>query len=148
MVKSKSSKIIFNSNAELLKPKEAARLLSISYPTIKQWIYQGKISSIRTPGGHHRIAFSEVERLTFSPRSVKTGPRKIIELDAISIRNKLSGIIVGIHLEGLFAQLKIRIGEQEVMAIIPRQAYQNLRLKKGEPVVTLFKAIDVMVIPG
>ena len=49
---------------ENLKPKDAAELIGISYPTIKQWIYDGKINSVKTPGGHHRIPASEVERLS------------------------------------------------------------------------------------
>jgi excisionase family DNA binding protein len=38
---------------ELLKPQEAAKLVSVSYPTMKQWIYSGKSAPIKTPGGHH-----------------------------------------------------------------------------------------------
>ena len=47
---------------ELLKLRDAARMLNISYPTLKQWIYRGKLRSIKTPGGHHRIAQSEIVR--------------------------------------------------------------------------------------
>ena len=42
----------------LTTPRDAAVQLRISVPTIKQWIYRGKIRSIRTPGGHHRIPAS------------------------------------------------------------------------------------------
>ena len=40
---------------KLLAPREAANILGISYPTLKQWIYHGKIKSVKTPGGHHRV---------------------------------------------------------------------------------------------
>jgi excisionase family DNA binding protein len=40
----------------MLTPREAARLLGISYPTIKQWILSGKLKTNPTPGGHHRIS--------------------------------------------------------------------------------------------
>jgi excisionase family DNA binding protein len=40
----------------MLTPREAARLIGISYPTIKHWILTGKLKTSRTPGGHHRIA--------------------------------------------------------------------------------------------
>jgi len=53
--------------SELLKPFEAARLAGVSYPTLKQWIYKGKIRSTKTAGGHHRIARSEIERVTGAP---------------------------------------------------------------------------------
>lgn len=133
---------------DLLKPREAARLLSISYPTLKQWIYQEKIRSVKTPGGHHRIPLSEIERLTDAPLSPAAKNSQTIEVDAISLRNKIPGIISDIYVEGLFAQIKIAMGEQEVMAIIPRQAAQEMNLKKGESVLVLFKAMDVMVVRG
>ena len=133
---------------DLLKPKEAAKLLNISYPTLKQWIYQDKIRSVKTPGGHHRIPLSEVERITDAPVAAIAKSSNMVEMEAISLRNKLPGVIADIYFEGLFAQIKIGVGEQEVTAIIPRQACQNMNLKKGEAITILFKAIDVMVIRG
>ena len=44
----------------MLTPREAARLLGISYPTIKQWILTGKLKTVTTPGGHHRIAVTAI----------------------------------------------------------------------------------------
>ena len=35
---------------ELLTPREAARRLGVSYPTLKQWIYKGSIRTRRTAG--------------------------------------------------------------------------------------------------
>ncbi|HKG23821.1 MAG TPA: helix-turn-helix domain-containing protein [Blastocatellia bacterium] len=49
---------------EMLKPQDAARLMGVSYPTLKQWIYNDKVRSFKTPGGHHRIPRSEVDRIT------------------------------------------------------------------------------------
>jgi len=40
----------------MLTPREAARLLGISYVTIKQWILAGKLKTVKTAGGHHRVA--------------------------------------------------------------------------------------------
>src|ERR1700739_2648700 len=61
----------------LLKPREAALELRISFPTIKQWIYKKKIRSVRTAGGHHRIPQSEVDRMLFRPRG-KTAPERTL----------------------------------------------------------------------
>src|SRR5512135_3648692 len=49
----------------LAKLREAALELGVSFPTIKQWIYHGKIKSVRTAGGHHRIPQSEIDRLLY-----------------------------------------------------------------------------------
>jgi len=50
---------------ELLHLPDAARQLGVSYPTLKQWIYKGKIRAVKTPGGHHRIPQPEIDRLLF-----------------------------------------------------------------------------------
>ena len=46
----------------LLSPREAAQVLGISYPTLKQWIYKGKIRTIKTAGGHHRVPEVEIDK--------------------------------------------------------------------------------------
>src|ERR1041385_1559401 len=83
---------------ELLKPQEAARLMSVSYPTLKQWIYNGKVHSVRTPGGHHRIPRSEIERFSTTTQIKRKRPSG---LDAISGRNKLLGTVTEVRFEGL-----------------------------------------------
>ena len=46
-----------------LTVSEAADALQLSVPTIKRYIYDGKLKSTKLPGGQHRIAESEIERL-------------------------------------------------------------------------------------
>src|SRR4029077_18303005 len=48
----------------LLTVRAAAERLGVGYSTLKQWIYQGRVRTTQTPGGHHRIADAELERLT------------------------------------------------------------------------------------
>src|SRR5262252_9286787 len=131
---------------ELLTPMDAARLAGVSYPTMKQWIYKGKIHSTRTAGGHHRIPRAEIERVTGAGRRPKRG--KPIGLDAISGRNKLLGAIIDIRYEGLLVQVTIDVGGQEITSIITSDAARALGLKVGVPVYALIKATEVMVIRG
>jgi excisionase family DNA binding protein len=49
--------------AELYTPRVAAERLGISYPTIKQWLYRGKLRAVKTPGGHYRIHEREIQSL-------------------------------------------------------------------------------------
>ena len=132
---------------ELLTPMDAARLVGVSYPTLKQWIYKGKIHTTKTAGGHHRIARSEIERVTGTRRGrVKKG--KPVGLDAISGRNKLLGSIIDVRYEGLLVQVTIDVGGQEITSIITSDAARALGLKIGVPVYALIKATEVMVIRG
>jgi molybdenum-pterin binding domain len=132
---------------ELLKPVDAARLAGVSYPTLKQWIYKGKIQTTLTAGGHHRIARSEIERVIGkTPTKAKRG--KPIGLDAISGRNKLFGSVTEMRYEGLLVQVTIEVGGQEITSIITSDAARALGLKIGVPVYALIKATEVMVIRG
>ena len=125
-----------------LTPAEAARALGVSYPTLKQWIYRKRIRSVRTPGGHHRIARSEVARLSGGGRAdaAREG------LEAISGRNKLAGIVTRVRTAGLLAEVTIDIGGQSLTAIITKTSAGRLRLRAGSPAVALIKATEVMVI--
>ena len=129
---------------ESLKPKEAAKLIGISYPTIKQWIYEGKIHSVKTPGGHHRIPSREVERLT-GGKAVLESAKPKSHLDPISVRNRLLGTVMEIRTEGLFSEMTIDVGGQQIVSIITRRGCEELGLKKGMSVYALFKATEVMV---
>jgi len=131
---------------ELLKPQEAARMISVSYPTLKQWIYKGQIQSIKTPGGHHLIPRSEVDRLS-SVRQSSTR-KKSGGLDLISARNKLLGSVSEVKYEGLMAQVTINVGGQSVTSIITRDSCQELGLKRGVRAFALIKSTEVMIVRG
>jgi len=132
---------------ELLKPAEAARIAGVSYPTLKQWIYKGKVHSVKTVGGHHRVARSEIERVfgVVRPKKLRDKP---IGIEAISGRNKLRGVVTEVRYEGLLVQVTIDVGGQAITSIITSDATKALGLKKGSSVYALIKATEVMVIKG
>lgn len=51
------------SNERLLTPGEVAALFRVDPKTVTRWAAAGRISSIRTPGGHRRFRESEVHAL-------------------------------------------------------------------------------------
>src|SRR5262245_25454433 len=114
--------------SELLKPIDAAQLAGVSYPTLKQWIYKGKIRTTKTAGGHHQISRSEIERVT-GMKSKKQKRGKPVGLDAISGRNKLFGTITDLRYEGLLVQVTINVSGQEITSIITSDAARSLELK-------------------
>jgi molybdopterin-binding protein len=130
---------------ELLSPRDAARALGISYPTLKQWIYKKKLHSVQTAGGHHRIPSSEIDR--FLPhtqeKDVFAGRRGFRR---ISGRNQLVGRIVEVRYSGLLAQVKLLIGGQRISSIITADAAREMRLEKGQTAAALIKATEVMIV--
>jgi excisionase family DNA binding protein len=101
---------------ESLKPKDAAKLIGISYPTIKQWIYDGKIASVKTPGGHHRIPPAEVERLTGGKAALESASRiRISSRSAFAIA--FWELSPKSSTEGLFSEVTIEVGGQQIVSI-------------------------------
>jgi molybdopterin-binding protein len=134
----------------LLTPREASRRLGVSYPTIKQWIYKGALRTQPTAGGHHRIPESEIERLqAVSGRApARRARRRATVLVALSGRNQLRGIVEEIRIEGLLAQVRLRVGDQPLTAVITRDAVQELKLKRGDEAIAVIKATEVMIARG
>ena len=130
---------------ELLKPREAALELRISFPTIKQWIYKRKIRSIRTAGGHHRIPQSEVDRLLFRT-TAKTTPERALLMRRVSGRNQLIGRIESVRISGLMAEVVISIGHQQITSIITASSAREMNLKAGQTAAALIKATEVMIL--
>ncbi|MGA3089648.1 MAG: TOBE domain-containing protein [Terriglobales bacterium] len=130
---------------ELLKLRDAALELGISFPTIKQWIYKKKIRSIRTAGGHHRIPRDEVDRLLFRTRGRNKEERRQV-IRRVSGRNQLVGRIDSVRISGLMAEVKISIGGQQITSIITSASAREMQLKAGQTAVALIKATEVMIL--
>ena len=130
----------------LLSPREAAGILGISYPTLKQWIYHGKLKSAKTPGGHHRVPESEIDRLI--PKKLERGDISVRRgnFRKVSGRNQLIGRVVAIKYGGLLAQVTMSFGEQHITAIITADAAKEMRLKVGERAAALIKSTEVMIL--
>ncbi|MFZ0213656.1 MAG: helix-turn-helix transcriptional regulator [Candidatus Acidiferrales bacterium] len=130
----------------LIKPRDAAQVLGISYPTLKQWIYHGKLRTVKTAGGHHRVPESEIDRfLSRTLRRDDVADRRNT-FRRISGRNQLVGRVVDVKTSGLMAQVTLSIGEQHITAIITADAVREMRLQKGDMAAALIKSTEVMIL--
>ena len=138
-----------NDSRRLSTPRSAAGRLGVSYSTFKQWIYKGSVRTVRTRGGHHRIAEAEIERLlSASGRAPKssTSTRPVSGvLVSLSGRNQLRGVVEEVRVEGLLAQVRLRVGGQRLTAVITRDAIDALKLKRGQPALAVIKSTEVMI---
>lgn len=125
----------------LLTPRQAAEKIGISYPALKHWILAGRIRTVKTPGGHHRVpieALNEFLPAAAPPPAQSGAPR-------ISGRNQLSGTVQQVVIEGLLAKVVLDVGGQRVTAIITADAARELALQPGDQAVALVKATEVMI---
>ena len=133
-------------NPRLVTVRDACKILGVSYPALKQWIYKGKIQTVTTPGGHHRIPESEIDRLL--PKKSERGPipKRRANFRKISGRNQLVGRIIDVRIEGLVAQVTLSIAGQHITALITSDAAREMRLEKGQTAAALIKSTEVMIV--
>jgi molybdopterin-binding protein len=132
--------------AKLLKPREAAQILGISYPTLKQWIYHRKLRTVKTAGGHHRVPESELDRFLYRSSERRPVPLRRENYRRISGRNQLVGRVTELKIEGLIAQITLSIGGQKITSIITADAVREMRLKVGDTAAALIKSTEVMIV--
>lgn len=119
-------------------------MLGVSYPTIKQWILSGKLKTVQTPGGHHRLSEAALKPFLTKDKT-KPAAESRQRYRRVSGRNQLAGKIVSIHIQGLLAEVVLSVADTHVTAIITSNAVRELQLKKGDPAAALIKSTDVMI---
>jgi molybdopterin-binding protein len=113
---------------------EAARALGISLDTLRRWDRIGRIRTERDSANRRVVPAAEIERL------------KGADADRMSARNHFRGIVRDVKVEGLLAQVEIDVTEPaRVVAIITRDAAEELGLKPGMGAAAVVKATSVMV---
>ena len=133
----------------LLTVRTAAQRLGVGYSTLKQWIYTGRVRTTTTAGGHHRVSDAEIDRLVAKgggdiPAQQKwSRPPGLIV--ALSGRNQLRGFIEEVRIDGLLAQVRLRIGDQRLTAVITADAVDELKLKRGDYALAIIKSTEVMI---
>jgi molybdopterin-binding protein len=120
---------------EFYTAAEAARALGISLDTLRRWDREGKIRAERDRANRRVIPAAEIARLRHDPAE-----------EHLSARNRFRGIVREVRVEGLLAQVEIDVTEPaRVVAIITRDAVEDLGLAPGDAATAIVKATSVMV---
>lgn len=113
---------------------EAARALGISLDTLRRWDRQGRIRVRRDAANRRVVSAREIERLRGE------------QPHALSARNRLTGVVQSVRVEGLLAQVRIAVTEPvEVTAIVTADAVAELALETGMPATAVVKSTSIMV---
>ena len=112
---------------------EAARALGISLDTLRRWDKQGRISVGRDASNRRVVSAAEINRLRGGD-------------EHISARNRFHGTVTDVKVEGLMAQVELTVTEpMRLVAVITRDAIEELGLKAGMPATAIVKSTNVMV---
>ena len=113
---------------------EAARALGISLDTLRRWDRDGRIRVGRDAANRRVVSAEEIARLRGS------------EAHALSARNRLRGVVRSVQVEGLLAQVELEVTEPATLvAVITRDAVEELGLRPGAAAAAVVKSTSVMV---
>jgi len=133
----------------LLTVRAAAEQLGVAYSTLKRWVHTGTVRTTRTEGGHHRISDNEIERLLARQqpegRHRQVSPDADDSIEGLSARNRLHGFIEEVRIDGLLAQVRLRVGDQSLTAVITADAVRALKLRRGDDALAIVKSTEVMI---
>jgi molybdopterin-binding protein len=133
----------------LLTVRAAAERLGVAYSTLKRWVHTGRVRTTRTEGGHHRVADAEIDRLLAREQPERKRRRVSVgvdeSLEGLSARNRLRGYIDEVRVDGLLAQVRLRVGDQALTAVITADAVRALKLRRGDDALAIIKSTEVMI---
>lgn len=133
----------------LVTVRAAATRLGVGYSTFKRWIHTGHVRTTRTEGGHHRVSDAEIERLLARQQPGERRRPRPADPDesvaGLSARNRLHGFIDEVRVDGLLAQVRLRVGDQSLTAVITADAVRALKLRRGDDAIAIVKSTEVMI---
>lgn len=122
---------------DLLTTDEAAKVLKLHVKRVQALARSGLLPATRI-GRKWLFPRGQLEA-RLGRREPATGGMEI------SGRNQLRGTVVSVSLGDVMAEVKVQVGDQQVVSIITRSSAERLGLKAGHPVIVLIKATDVMI---
>jgi molybdopterin-binding protein len=114
---------------------DAAKALGISVDTLRRWDRNGRIATERDASNRRIVAASEIDRLRGEPG-----------LARLSARNRFNGVVTDVKIEGLMAQVEMVVSDPvRLVALVTRDAVEELDLKPGMSATAVVKSTSVMV---
>jgi molybdopterin-binding protein len=120
---------------------EAASVLGVSSDTLRRWIDAGQLPATRTPAGRRRIGAAELARFA---QSLHDGSDSALR-GRRSARNHLPGIVTKVVKDKVMAQVDVQAGPFRIVALISREAADELGLAPGVMVRAVAKATNISV---
>lgn len=115
----------------------AAAALGLSVDTLRRWERDGRIVFERQ-GGQRYLRAEDLARLL----------RERSTHDQTSARNRMAGVVVAVQRDGVMAQVDLACGPFRIVALMSREAVDDLDLRPGMAATAVVKATNVIIDRG
>lgn len=120
---------------------EAAHLLGVSDDTVRRWVGDGILSTSLDAAGRQVVAGADLaaqaQRLAGEAADDDTVRR--------SARNRFTGLVTRVEIDGLMAQIELQSGPHRVVSLMSAEAARELELEIGSKATAVIKATMVVV---
>jgi molybdopterin-binding protein len=120
---------------------QAAELLGVSSDTVRRWADAGRLKTTANDGGRRYVDGADLARLAVELAGEPGQERPRTQ----SARNRFLGIITKVTKDGVAAQVEIQAGPHRFVALITREAADELALEPGMVADAVVKATNVGV---
>ncbi|WP_067568890.1 TOBE domain-containing protein [Nocardia acidivorans] len=125
-----------------LRISDAASLMGVSDDTVRRWIEQGRLESIRLENGRMGVRGQDLVEVLKSAHAETPAPGVIV---AASARNRMRGIVTRIVKDTVMAQVEMQAGPFRLSSLLSRESVDELGLEVGSIAVASVKSTHVVV---
>jgi len=124
-----------------LRIKDAARFLGVSDDTVRRWVDNGALSSLKDESGRSVVDGLELANLARENAVQLDDPSGI----GRSARNRFVGLVTAITMDTVMAQVELQCGPYRVVSLMSSEAVRELGLELGAIAVAVVKATMITV---
>lgn len=124
-----------------LRIKDAARFLGVSDDTVRRWVDNGALSSLKDESGRSVVDGLELANLARENAVQLDDPSGI----GRSARNRFVGLVTAITMDTVMAQVELQCGPFRVVSLMSSEAVRDLGLERGSVAVAVIKSTTVVI---
>lgn len=126
----------------MIRVRDAADLLGVSDDTVRRWIDDGSLPVDQDRSGRKVIPGKALAE--FAIANSAAAPKEPLGI-ASSARNRFTGLVTRLVVDGVMAQVEMKCGPFIVVSLMSADAARELRLEPGSVAVAVVKATTVIV---
>ncbi len=133
-----------SSGREFLTAEEVAGFLRVHVKRVQTLARGGTLPAVRI-GRKWLFPRERLLALLRTPAHLaQRGGDEEAEME-ISARNQLRGRVTAVSVGGVMAEVRVRVGDQDLVSVITRASVERLGIKVGDEVVAIIKSTEIML---
>jgi molybdopterin-binding protein len=124
-----------------IRVSEAARFLGVSDDTVRRWIENGSLAPVKDDAGRLAVDGLELARHAQKLAQLPDDPHRT----GSSARNRFVGLVTGITMDTVMAQVELQCGPFRVVSLMSSEAVRELGLELGSVATAVVKATTVII---